>query len=130
MNFSDGDYFSLGTERNLTFGPGGLTDALTTWLKANETSKVTSSTDGASVTLWEDALAGNYDFSNVATAPTYNDNSLENMNFNQNIAFTSASTSGLTTTDNNDYNLESGSPFVRKGIYIAFRTSSDVTNNR
>jgi len=136
VNFNDGDYFTLGTSRTLAFGPGGLSnlsgpdDPLTTWLRADIASRVTSSTDGATVTLWEDVLNGVYDFSTGIAAPRYNDNAVANVNFNQNIEFIRTNTAGLTTGNNNDYNLVSGTPFVRKGIQIAFSTSSDITNRQ
>ena len=130
VNFTSGDYFSLGTARSISFGPGGKITDLTTWLKANDASSVTSSSDGGSVTLWEDALSGSYNFSTSTASPSYNDNDGKNMNFNPNIEFTSSGTTGLTTPNNNDYNEVAADPFVRKGIQLAFRTSSDITTRQ
>jgi hypothetical protein len=129
INLDDGATFTLGTERTLAIGPGGELANLTTWLKANDASNVTTSTDGASVTLWEDALSGSYNFSTGTSAPTYNDNEGESMNFNQNIEFDAAGSSSLTTANNNDYN-ETTSFFVRKEVQMAFRTSSDITTRQ
>ena len=91
---------------------------------------MTTSTDGANVTLWEDALLGSYDFSTGTSAPTYNDNEGESMNFNQNIEFDASGSSSLTTANNNDYNVVSSDPFLRKEIQMAFRTSSDITTRQ
>jgi hypothetical protein len=130
INLTDGYRISLGTERDISFGPGGKVTNLTTWLKANDASNVTTSTDGANVTLWEDALLGSYDFSTGTSAPTYNDNEGESMNFNQNIEFDASGSSSLTTANNNDYNVVSSDPFLRKEIQMAFRTSSDITTRQ
>ncbi|MBO3698907.1 hypothetical protein [Roseivirga sp. E12] len=115
-----------------TVGPGGYKAALTTWLKANDGAFVSNggaaSTEGTNVGFWEDQSVGNYDFTTLTTAPTFR-SSTSSINFNPSVDFISATERGLQLGDNNDYNT--GGPFTRKGLNIAFRTeSSDVSTRQ
>lgn len=105
-------------------GPGGYKAALTTWLKANV--GVTTATDGSTVTDWQDQWVGNHDATTGVAAPTYR-NTTSNINFNPTVDFTSGSTS-LTIANNLAFNT--GGPYTRKGINLAFRTSTSDINTR
>ncbi|MFT7149032.1 MAG: hypothetical protein ACI82Q_000888 [Nonlabens sp.] len=66
VNFSDGDFFTLGTARS-TCGPGGITTNLTLWLKADQGTK----NGGGNVTNgdideWENSI-GNVGFTQINT---------------------------------------------------------------
>lgn len=108
-------------------GPGGFKAALATWLKANESADVTTSTEASTVTDWQDHWTGDHDFTTGAAAPTYRSTS-STINFNPTVDFTSSATS-LTTADNSDFNTATS--YANKGINIAFRTSTaDVTDRQ
>ncbi len=118
-------------------GPGGYKAALATWLKANETADVTTSTDGSPVSDWQDHWIGDNDFSTGFGDPSYVDDNtgvgIQNINFNQSVDF-SGSTS-LTTPNNEDFNITGlTSPnnfYAKKGINIAFRTdATDITTRQ
>ncbi len=123
---------SVDNEISLSVGPGGAKDALRTWLKANDGAFVTNggaaSTEGTNVGFWEDQSLGNHDYTTLATAPTFR-SSTSSINFNPTVDFISAAERGLQLGDNNDYNT--GGPFTRKGLNIAFRTEgSDVSTRQ
>lgn len=108
-------------------GPGGYKEALATWLKANETADVTTSTEASTVTDWQDHWIGDHDFTTGVAAPTYRSTS-STINFNQTVDFTTSSTS-LTTADNTDFNTATS--YTNKGINLAFRTNTtDVTTRQ
>lgn len=118
-------------------GPGGFKAALSTWLKANETSEVTTSTDGASVTDWQDHWIGDNDFTTGISAPVYVDDNtgtgIQSINFNQSVDF-SGNTS-LTTPNNEDFNVTGNSSpnnyYSNKGINMVFRTdASDISTRQ
>ncbi|MHA7099768.1 hypothetical protein [Roseivirga pacifica] len=111
----------------LAIGPGGYKGALSTWLKANATDDVTTSTEGATITDWQDHWIGDNDFTTAQSAPTYRSSS-STINFNQTADFT-IGTRGLTTSNNASFN-NNGSSYERKGISIAFRTENDVTTRQ
>ncbi len=105
-------------------GPGGYKAALTTWLKANV--GVTTATDGSTVTDWQDQWIGNHDATTGVAAPTYR-STTSNINFNPTVDFTTGSTS-LTIANNLAFNT--GGPYTKKGINLAFRTSTSDINTR
>ena len=111
-----------------TKGPGGYKGALSTWLKANDGAFVSNggaaSTEGNNVGFWEDQSPGNHDFTTLTTAPTFR-SSTSSINFNPTVDFVSAVERGLQLGDNDDYNT--GGPFTRKALNIAFRTDANVT---
>lgn len=108
-------------------GPGGYKLALSTWLKANETADVTTSTEGSTITDWQDHWIGNHDFTTSGTAPIYR-STTSNINFNQTADFTTTDR-GLTTANNSDFN-NNGTSYATKGISLAIRTDSDVTTRQ
>ncbi len=104
-------------------GPGGYKAALTTWLKANETADVTTSSEGGEVTDWQDHWIGDHDFTTIsASAPTYRSTS-SSINFNETVDFNSDNR-GLSTPSNEAF--DDATFYRNKGINIAFRT--DETN--
>ncbi|WP_286755031.1 T9SS type A sorting domain-containing protein [Roseivirga sp. UBA838] len=108
-------------------GPGGYKAALATWLKANETDDVTTSTEGSTVTDWQDHWIGNHDFTTDGTAPLYRSTS-STINFNETVDFTTTNR-GLTTANNTDFNTSTF--YTRKGINFAFRTNTtDITTRQ
>ncbi|GAB5525031.1 MAG: hypothetical protein Roseis2KO_29030 [Roseivirga sp.] len=110
-----------------TKGPGGYKSALSTWLKANVDADVTTSTDGSTVTDWQDHWLGDHDATTGVAAPTYRSTSSA-INFNPTVDFTSGSTS-LTIANNTDFNTATS--YTNKGINLAFRTSTtDVTDRQ
>ncbi len=108
-------------------GPGGYKAALSTWLKANEAADVTTSTDGSTVTDWQDHWIGNHDATTGVAAPTYRSTSSA-INFNPTVDFTASSTS-LTIANNTDFNTAAS--YTNKGLNFAFRTSTtDITDRQ
>ncbi|WP_420384831.1 T9SS type A sorting domain-containing protein [Roseivirga sp.] len=111
----------------VAIGPGGYKGALSTWLKANETADITTSTEGSVITDWQDHWTGNHDFVTNGTSPVYR-SSTSTINFNQTADFTSTQR-GLTTTNNFDFN-DNGSSYENKSISLVFRTSSDISTRQ
>lgn len=107
-------------------GPGGYKSALSTWLKANEDADVTTATEGATVTDWQDHWLGDHDATTGVAAPTYR-STTSSINFNPTVDFTSSSTS-LTIANNTDFNTATS--YTNKGINLAFRTSTSDVNTR
>ncbi len=110
-----------------TKGPGGYKAALSTWLKANEAADVTTSTEGSTVTDWQDHWTGNHDATTGVAAPTYR-STTSAINFNPTVDFTASATS-LTIANNTDFNTATS--YTNKGINLAFRTNTtDVTDRQ
>lgn len=110
-----------------TKGPGGYKAALSTWLKANEDADVTTSTDGSTVSDWQDHWTGDHDATTGATSnPTYRSTSSA-INFNPTVDFT-ASTTSLSIANNTDFNTASS--YTNKGLNMAFRTSDSNISTR
>ncbi|MFY0593161.1 T9SS type A sorting domain-containing protein [Roseivirga sp.] len=121
---------AVASDNNLTksVGPGGYKAALNTWLKANNDESVTTSTDGSTVTDWQDEWLGDHDATTLTTAPTYRDGSasnLDDINFNPTVDFLDAAERGLQIANNTDFNTATS--YTTKGINIAIRTGNDVT---
>ncbi len=97
INFSNGDYFTLGTALN-TCGPGGVNSNISFWYKADAGTNTT--TDGADVTSWTDQGGGANNGSEVDQGgftplePTYETSEI---NFNPALRFTD------TNSNNNSY---------------------------
>ena len=119
-----------------TFG-----STFTTWLRADDASSVTTSTNGSTVTTWADvATTGTArDFTTAAgTAPNYIDDEtgvgVQNLNFNPVIDFNTVNASRLTIANNNEFNLTptaGGANFyTNKSFTMAFRTDSDITTRQ
>ncbi|WP_176723315.1 T9SS type A sorting domain-containing protein [Roseivirga misakiensis] len=121
---------AVASDNNLTksVGPGGYKAALNTWLKANNSESVTTSTDGSTVTDWQDEWLGDHDATTLTSAPTYRDGSAlstDDINFNPTVDFLDATERGLQIANNSDFNTASS--YTTKGINIAIRTGNDVT---
>jgi len=111
-------------------GPGGYKQALATWLKANESADVTTSTEASTVTDWQDHWLGNNDATTGVAAPTYRSTSTP-INFNPTVDFTTSSTS-LGIANNADFNTDSNAStqYTNKGLNIAFRTDTDISTRQ
>ncbi len=109
-------------------GPGGYKAALTTWLKANEDADVTTSTDGSSVTDWQDHALGDHDATTLTTAPTYESDAAADINFNPTVDFVDATERGLQIANNTDFNTATS--YATKGFNVAIRTGNDITTKQ
>ncbi len=111
-------------------GPGGYKQALATWLKANESADVTTSTEASTVTDWQDHWLGDHDATTGVAAPTYRSTS-STINFNPTVDFTTSATS-LGIANNSDFNTDSNAStqYTNKGLNIAFRTATDVSTRQ
>ena len=108
-------------------GPGGFKEALATWLKANEADDITTSTDGSTVSDWQDHWLGDNDATTGSTSnPTYRSTSSD-INFNPTVDFTTSATS-LSIANNTDFNTATS--YTNKGLNIAFRTDPAGVTNR
>ena len=110
VNLSDGDFLTLGLGIP---SPGGVTNNLSIWLKANAGASTT--TDGVDISSWGDMSASDNDVNQSAGGlqPTYLDNVTDNINFNPVIEFDGTddymldATGILGTTTYNDLNVYS-----------------------
>ncbi len=128
VDFTDGDYFTLGTRTSITCGPGGVTDALALWLKADEGTNTT--TDNGDVTSWSDQSGVGR---NAATSslggitpvdPTYQ---TQEINFNPAIDFVptgSSNTTYLETSNGNNVNQD----MSMIAVFKSGQASTDTTN--
>ncbi|MDV7186511.1 LamG-like jellyroll fold domain-containing protein [Lutibacter sp. TH_r2] len=117
----------------LTAGPGGITTDLQLWLKANDGLYLT---DGQSVNSWLDQGRGSNATTNLpAQAPTFRDNSSDNVNFNPVVQF---SNSFNTYTVDSDYSYDNTSTqFLQgtSGLYtqdiflVLIPDDTPITNN-
>ena len=124
---------AVASDNNLTRskGPGGYKEQLNTWLKANVDASVTTSTDGSTVTDWQDQWLGDHDATTLTTAPTYRDgtaSAADDINFNPTVDFLDAAERGLQIANNTDFNTATS--YDTKGINIAFRTGNDITTKQ
>lgn len=117
---------AVSSDNNLTkaVGPGGYQESLITWLKANESAEVTTSTEGSGVTEWQDHWIGGHDATTSFSAPVYRSSSSSlAMNFNPSIDFSASGTSGLGIADNADFN-DDANDYLNKSVSMAFRTGT------
>jgi len=126
---------AVSSDNNLTRakGPGGYKEALDTWLKANV--GVTTSTDGSTVTDWQDQWLANNDATTLTTAPTYRDgtaSAADDINFNPTVDFVDGVERGLQFANNPEMNTDSNglTTYSNKGINIAFRTGTDISTRQ
>ena len=77
------DVSITGTTYNTpTNGPGGVTNNLDLWLKADQLDGATFGSDGANVSKWSDNGKGNHaEVVKAGQEPVYRNNSSKNMNF-------------------------------------------------
>lgn len=132
LDFGAGAVSAVSSDNNLVkaTGPGGYKSALSTWLKAN--AGVTTATDAASVTDWQDQSLGDHDAVTLINAPTYRDGSaseLEDVNFNPTVDFLDASETGLQIANNSDFNV-GGAPYTNKSFNMVIRTGNDITTKQ
>ena len=71
-----------------TYAPGGITNNLKLWLKAD--SEVGAVADGADIAVWNDQAQDNDALSVTVTSPVFNNNAAGNINFNPYVDFTKA----------------------------------------
>ena len=109
-------------------GPGGYKAALTTWLKANEDADVTTSTDGSSVTDWQDHALGDHDATTLTTAPTYESDAAADINFNPTVDFVDATSRGLQIANNTDFNTATS--YTTKSLNMVIRTGNDISTKQ
>ena len=108
-------------------GPGGVSDdgGYQVWLKSDE---IVGYTDGDLLDNWEDASTNNND----ATAtgglrPVYRDNPADNINDRPVVDF-SGGDYYLELANSTDFNT--GGPYTRRTLVIAFETGADVTTRQ
>ncbi|WP_298556257.1 choice-of-anchor D domain-containing protein [uncultured Algibacter sp.] len=99
---------------NPTNGPGGITNNLTLWLKADSEIGVTA--DGADIATWSDQAQNNDAVSVTATSPTFNNNATGNINFNPYVDFVKA---------NQDVMKGKGGYFARE-YFIVLKTDGII----
>jgi len=119
VDLDDGEYFSLATAFFFCT-PGRYNDGILTWLRAD--AGVTTATEGATVTAWDDQTPNNNDGSNL-TAPVYRATT-NLINDNPTIDFTTGST-GLTIGGGVVTGINDGESLSKK-FTIAFKTG-DIT---
>lgn len=102
------DLVSMVDKATPTVAPGGVTSGLALWLKSDDGH---SYTDGQNVTAWQDqGLGSDARVENSSQAPTYRDNTTQNVNFNPVIEFDN---SYGTYTEDTDYSHDdTGSEFL------------------
>lgn len=83
VDFTDGQFFTLGTART-ECGPGGVITDLYVWLRADQGTSTT--TDNFSMATWTDQSGGN-DATSDGNPPLYKNNTTDNINFNPTIDF-------------------------------------------
>ena len=113
----------------LPVGPGGVTNNLKLWLRAD---KGLAYTDGQGVALWSDQGAGaDATVHKAGQEPTYRDNATRNVNFNPVLDF--SNTPGAPSST--DYNLlpqqylEAASGFYTQDIFVVATPNNTVTNS-
>ncbi|MGW8122493.1 beta strand repeat-containing protein [Roseivirga echinicomitans] len=105
-------------------GPGGYKACLATWLKANV--GVTTATNNSTISDWQDQWVGDNDATFSTGTVVYKSTS-SNINFNPTADFGNGNNS-LDIANNADFNI--GGPYAKKGINLAFRTSTSDINTR
>ena len=116
----------------LTQGPGGVTNDLQLWLKADNGS---SYNDGDSVTLWTDQGRGADATTNLSSqAPTYRNNANKNINFNPVIEFDNDFVNPTQDTnfayDNtNSQFLQGTSGFYTQDIFVVLQQDDTDVND-
>jgi len=113
----------------LTVGPGGVTNGLKLWLRAD---KGLAYTDGQGVALWSDQGAGtDATVHKAGQEPTYRDNASRNVNFNPVVDF--SNTPGA--PNSTDYNLlpqqylEATSGFYSQDIFVVAMPNGTITSS-
>ncbi len=121
VDLDDGQYFTLGTEFFFCT-PGNYDDGAIMWLRADQ--GVTTATEGANVTAWEDQTSAGNDATNI-TSPIYRATT-NLINDNPTVDFSTGTTGMAPPTITGINDGESTS----KKFTIAFRTGNDITTKQ
>lgn len=106
----------------VTVAPGGVSDQLIFWLRAD--SGTSTTTNGASVTSWLDQTPAGHDASSNGTAPLFE---TVKTNYNPAIDFSNATTGGFTIANDPDINASAS---TAKSYSIVFTTGADVSSRQ
>ena len=107
-------------------GPGGVSndDGYDIWLKSNA---ITGYADGARLATWPDVSVSGYDGTAFGTGPYYYNNAGQNVNDRPVVYY----------PGNNEYHeipnnvaFNTGGPYTRKTLMVAFQTGPDVTSRQ
>ncbi len=128
------DYVTItGTTYNtsITEGPGGVNNNLELWLMADKADGTGSYADNVAITTWQDVAKGN-DANSITTnqAPTFKDNSTDNINFNPVIEFSNnnnLSTSDMSYLTNRD-EMQGTAGFYSDDIYMVVIPDQPINN--
>jgi len=152
VDFSDGDFFTLGTARS-TCSPGGVNPSsnLNVWLRADIESfntGVVQATDGQTVATWSDQSGNSNDGTTDGNPPVYHNNVTDNINFNPILEFDGTNDRLETQLDgikgtnytvlavgeradanNSNYVLggERNSPSTNEVLHFGYRTNTAAT---
>ena len=99
-----------------TYAPGGITNNLKLWLKADSEVGVTA--DGSDIAVWTDQAQDNDAVSVTANSPVFYDNAAGNINFNPYVDFTKA---------NRDVMKGKGGYYARE-YFIVLKTDGIIDN--
>ncbi|WP_422007735.1 T9SS type A sorting domain-containing protein [Roseivirga pacifica] len=84
INMNDAQYFTLGTARTAC-GPGGVTNDLYVWLRADAGTSTT--TNNTTLSTWSDRSGNTNNATDDGTPPLFKDNTTDNINFNPTLDF-------------------------------------------
>ncbi len=126
------DILITGTTYNTpTNGPGGVTNNLDLWLKADQLDGTTYGSDGANVSKWSDNGKGNHaEVVVTGQEPVYRNNSGKNMNFNPVIEFennNNTSGSDMTYLTNRD-ELKGTGGFNTNDLFVVLMPDPSITS--
>ncbi|WP_124981366.1 LamG-like jellyroll fold domain-containing protein [Nonlabens xiamenensis] len=96
-------------------GPADVNDQLTLWLRSTDI----PSTDGTTLTTWEDLAFDNDAFEAAANAPKYANNVTNNINFNPTVAFDRSQ----------QQHMRGKGGFNSNDYWIVVRSTIDMTNS-
>ncbi|APX99945.1 LamG-like jellyroll fold domain-containing protein [Lacinutrix venerupis] len=120
------------TYANPTTGPGGVTNNLDLWLKADQVNGTTTAADGSLVSQWIDNGKGNNAEVVVAgQEPVFRNNTVKNMNFNPVIEFendNNTAYSDMTYITNRD-ELKGTGGFNTNDMFVVLMPDPTVTTS-
>jgi hypothetical protein len=106
----------------ITEAPGGVSDQLIFWLKADAGTSTT--TNGAVVSTWSDQTPNGLDATNNGTGPLY---VTIGTNYNPTLDFSNSTSGGYRITNDPDINTSNS---TAKSYTIAFTTGANVTSRQ